>query len=235
MLKTHIDILEDFDHELIGELKQLSEEHNFMIFEDRKFADIGSCPRIPGARDKLEFNSGNTVKLQYESGVHKIASWSDITNAHTVPGPSVVIGLKEVGLRQERKRGLLLLAEMSTKGSLAVDSYTKASVQMAMEHRDFVIGFIAQQRMIDASEGCDFLVLTPGVALGLRGDGMGQQYRTPEEVIAAGCDVIIVGRGIYETDRKLDVAGAGEKARQYQEAGWEAYSKSIGTQAEVSL
>lgn len=166
--------------------------------------------------------------------MHKIASWSDITNAHTVPGPSVVIGLKEVGLRQERKRGLLLLAEMSTKGSLAVDNYTRASVRMAVDHRDFVIGFIAQQRMVDAAEGCDFLVLTPGVALGSRGDGMGQQYRTPDEVIAAGCDMIIVGRGIYETNNKLDTAGATQKAREYQEAGWEAYLNSIGTRAEVS-
>ena len=29
---------------------------------------------------------GNTVKDQYGGGIYKIASWSHITNAHTVPG-----------------------------------------------------------------------------------------------------------------------------------------------------
>ena len=131
-------------------------------------------------------SSGNTVELQYSSGIYKIASWSHITNAHTVPGPSVVTGLASVGL--PLGRGLLLLAEMSTKGSLAVGEYTRSSVQMALDHPDFVIGFIAMNRMDGlATElgyaGKDLLILTPGVGLDSRGDGKGQQYRTPKEVI----------------------------------------------------
>jgi orotidine-5'-phosphate decarboxylase len=68
LLKTHIDIILDFDQDLIEQLLLLSKHFDFMIFEDRKFADIG-----------------NTVKLQYSGGIYKISSWADITNAHAVP------------------------------------------------------------------------------------------------------------------------------------------------------
>lgn len=41
--QTHVDIIEDFDHSLIDRLVELSKKHDFLIFEDRKFADIGVC------------------------------------------------------------------------------------------------------------------------------------------------------------------------------------------------
>ncbi|KAG6856334.1 dihydroorotate dehydrogenase [Tephrocybe sp. NHM501043] len=215
---THVDVLEDFEHSLIQQLQDLSKEHDFVIFEDRKFADIG-----------------NTVALQYSSGVHKIASWSHITNAHPVPGPSIVTGLASVGL--PLGRGLLLLSEMSTKGALTTGVYTEEAVRMARARRDFVIGFIAQRRMDGfglregevADEDEDFLILTPGVGLHAKSDGMGQQYRTPKEVVVdSGCDVIIVGRGIYGTDLNLteDIAN---RAKEYREKGWEAYLQRISS------
>lgn len=59
-------------------------------------------------------------------GVFRISSWSHIVNAHAVPGPGVVQGLSAVGKRLGR--GCLLIAEMSSKGSLATGQYTKATV-----------------------------------------------------------------------------------------------------------
>jgi len=209
LIKTHIDIVEDFDLDLARQLVKLSEKHDFLIFEDRKFADIG-----------------NTVSLQYSRGVHRIASWAHITNAHPVPGPSVITGLASVGL--PLNRGLLLLAEMSSQGSLATGEYTQRALLMARERRDFVIGFIAMKRMTDLVEGEDFLILTPGVGLEAKGDGKGQQYKTPREVILERqCDVIIVGRGIYGGGEGWQSDVIAKEAERYQNEGWTAYETRI--------
>jgi len=196
VLKTHIDIVEDFDADLVIELQRLSEKHNFLLFEDRKFADIG-----------------NTVKYQYQDGVYNIADWAHITNAHSVPGPGIIEGLKEVGLH--KGRGLLLLAEMSSKGTLAKGEYTQETVKMALDHKDFVIGFITMRQLVD--EPC-FINMTPGVQLLVGGDKLGQQYNTPDNVIGKQkSDIIIVGRGIYGSTDPV------AEAKKYQEAGWTAY------------
>lgn len=208
LLKTHVDILEDFSFEnTIVPLKQLAEKHKFLIFEDRKFADIG-----------------NTVKLQYTSGVYRIAEWSDITNAHGVTGAGIVAGLKQ-GAEEVTKepRGLLMLAELSSKGSLAHGEYTRGTVEIAKSDKDFVIGFIAQNDMGGREDGYDWLIMTPGVGLDDKGDALGQQYRTVDEVVAGGSDIIIVGRGLFAKGRDPVVEG-----ERYRKAGWDAYLKRVG-------
>jgi len=203
LLKTHIDIVDDFDQDLIEQLLALAKKHDFMIFEDRKFADIG-----------------NTVKHQYGNGIYRIASWSDITNAHGVPGEGIITGLKDVGL--PLGRGLLLLAEMSSKGALTYGEYSSKTIEMARRNQDFVMGFITQ-RCINELPDEDFIAMSPGVGLDVTGDSLGQQYRTPHQVIVeSGCDLIIVGRGIYGKGRDVEA-----EARRYQEAGWSAYEERI--------
>ncbi len=201
ILKTHIDIIVDFDWDLIEQLQALARKHNFLIFEDRKFADIG-----------------NTVKLQYQYGIYRIAEWADIVNAHTVPGPGIIQGLKEVGL--SRGRGLVLLPQMSSKGTLARGLYTEETLTMAYEYADFVIGFIAREKLVDDPR---FIHMTPGVQLQEGSDKLGQQYLTPEYVIThKESDLIIVGRGIYQATDPQTVA------RTYRQAGWDAYEQRLG-------
>jgi orotidine 5'-phosphate decarboxylase subfamily 1 len=178
VLKTHIDILSDFTSDLPARLREKADQHQFMIFEDRKFADIG-----------------HTVQMQYGGGIYHIADWAEISNAHVLPGPGIIEALKSVGKPQGR--GLLLLAEMSSKGNLATPEYIAKTVAMADEHADFVMGFISRGSLVADGR---FLHFTPGVHLGVTGDALGQQYLTPAAALAGGSDLIIVGRGIYASD-----------------------------------
>jgi orotidine-5'-phosphate decarboxylase len=172
--------------------------------------------------------------LQYSRGIYRISSWAHITNAHPIPGPGIIDGLSSVGL--PLGRALLLLAEMSSSGTLARGEYSRATVEMARERRDFVVGFIGMGRVEDmypptsqSTDPEDFLILTPGVGLDVKGDGMGQQYRTPQQVIyESGCDIIIVGRGIY--GKGDDITEMKRQAERYQDAGWKAYLERIGEQ-----
>jgi orotidine 5'-phosphate decarboxylase subfamily 1 len=207
VLKTHIDIIKDFDADTLVQLKALAEELDFIIFEDRKFADIGS-----------------TSKDQYEGGIYQIADWARITNAHTVPGDGIIEGLKEAGLA--KKNGLLLLAEMSSAGNLAKGEYTAESIKMAQKHEDFVIGFISMRVLCDNEA---FINFTPGINLVTAGDSLGQQYNTPDKAFAAGTDVQIIGRGIIAKKTAAEQIAA---AKEYQAAGWQAYQKRIDVKVE---
>jgi uridine monophosphate synthetase len=126
-------------------------------------------------------------------------------------------------------RSLLLLAEMSSAGHLMTPEYQKQTVEIARNHRDFVMGFIGQ-RSFNTEPDDNFITMTPGCQLpppgqeGKKmGDDLGQQYNTPRKLIfEQGCDVVIVGRGIVRAeDRKAE-------AERYRNAAWAAYEERIG-------
>ncbi|XP_014558983.1 hypothetical protein COCVIDRAFT_35786 [Bipolaris victoriae FI3] len=78
LLKTHCDIVTDWSDRTAQALREVAARKSFLIFEDRKFADIGE-----------------TVQKQYTSGHHRIALWAEITNAHVLPGPAIVTALEK--------------------------------------------------------------------------------------------------------------------------------------------
>lgn len=199
LLKTHIDILEDFHPNLIKHLKEVAERHNFILFEDRKFADIGK-----------------TVEFQYSKSLYHISSWAEVITAHSLFGNGVLDAIKQSEGSPER--GVFLLAEASAAGSLINENYTKSTLKLAGEYADLITGIVCQNALFVDKPG--FVQLTPGVQLNVAKDNLGQQYNSPETVILErGADVAVVGRGVTQA---TDVAAAAEK---YKVLLWQAYLK----------
>lgn len=329
VLKTHYDLVSGWDYrpdEGTGaHLAQLARKHGFLIFEDRKYCDIGS-----------------TVQMQYVGGTARVIEWAHIVNANISAGIPMVGAMAEAAAKwRERinyevrtsvtvgtpvsddfdeddedmdddeadadfyerngggarrtssrgnldinmmppppprdadgrkgsivsittvtqsfepadsprlskslsdvddvvfpgieeaplERGLLLLAQMSSAGSLMNAEYTAACVEAARKNRDFVMGYVAQENLNDGPED-NFVHMTPGCKLppdgeeengdGMEGDGMGQQYNTPAKLVGiCGTDIVIVGRGIIKAG---DPRGEAER---YRGKAWKAYQARL--------
>jgi uridine monophosphate synthetase len=111
VLKTHFDIISDWNPDpRVGtgaQLAALAQRHGFLIFEDRKFSDIGS-----------------TVQKQYTDGPGRIVEWAHITNAHILPGPAIVTALAEAASkwRERKKCGVQTDISVGTPRPESVDS-----------------------------------------------------------------------------------------------------------------
>lgn len=202
VLKTHVDIIEDFNDDFIKSLKGLAEKHNFMLMEDRKFADIG-----------------NTVSLQFSKGVYKISEWTDLVTAHSLPGSGILKGLK-AAMNDKTQLGIFLLAEMSSEGNLLSKEYSGQTIDMIKDFSDLVAGIVAQSPNLIDDAG--IIQLSPGCKLETSGDNLGQKYNTPEFVINdKGADIAVVGRGIIESKNPVEVA------KTYRDRLWAAYENRL--------
>lgn len=169
-LKTHMDILMDFDPDkTILPLKDLATKYNFLLMEDRKFADIG-----------------NTQELQFAYGIYKISNWADFVTAQVIAGYESLDCFRNVGV--------VAILGMSCKGTLTNSDYREAATKIALSHPN-VFGGVSQNKTPN-----ELLLFTPGINLAEAGDDKGQQYNTPEHAFEQlETDFIIVGRGIYKS------------------------------------
>lgn len=175
------------------------------------------------------------MQKQYHGGALRISEWSHIVNCSILPGEGIVQALTQTAKADDfpygSERGMLILAEMTSKGSLATGTYTTRSVDYARRYKQFVMGFVSTRSLTDEEstettkdEDEDFVVFTTGVNLASKGDALGQQYQTPQSAVARGADFIIAGRGIYAAPDPV------EAAKQYQQQGWQAYLDRVGPQ-----
>lgn len=205
-LKTHVDLVDDWTPEAWAALCSKASAADLLIFEDRKFADIGGISR------------------KQMSGVYDIRSWADLVTAHLISGPDIVDGLQAGWADVGREGGVLLLAQMSSRGNLLDPDYTAKVVALGKSHAG-VFGFIGngsrpeELKLLRKAIGDAKLIWTPGVNLAV-GDGeMGQRYGDPREAVLAGSDCIIVGSGIHKAENPA------LQAKAYAEASWNAFNE----------
>lgn len=206
LLKIHCDIVDDFHINLAKALRSVAAKYNFLLFEDRKFADIGQ-----------------TVASQYSGGLYKISSWASVVTAHSIMGPGLLDAIAQS--KGVEERGVFLLAEGSSDGSLADDHYRAETIKMAAQYPQLVTGMVCQSVQFRNDPG--LLQLTPGVRLppegaAVAGDDLGQRYNTPAHVILErGADIAVVGRGIIHSPEPL------EAVKLYKKLLWDAYLQRI--------
>jgi len=196
IVKLHQDVVTDWTHETEKQLMTMASKYNFLLFEDRKLADIG-----------------NTVRLQAE----RVVGWADLVTVHGVGGPGVLEGVMSAAKGKGRDVGSLIVAEMSSAGNLAKGEYTAGCVAMGEGRKDAVAGFISQSRL---SKDYGLVQMTPGVNLVVAGDGGDQRYVTPKQaVMERGADIVIVGRGVTGEEDQ------GAAAAMYKEEAWNTYKQ----------
>ena len=206
ILKTHIDILDDFEPSLINKLNELKSKYKFLILEDRKFADIGK-----------------TFYKQLTNGIYKISSWADIVTIHGISGDGMLeylrntIDIDNNIYNNKQYPKILVVSQMSNKNNFIDIDYTNKCYSLALKYPKLVVGFIAQERSNrndnnnenhndndnDNDDINNFYIATPGIRLKKEVDA-DQQYKTPEEAYNSGSDIIIVGSGIYESQTPLE-------------------------------
>ncbi len=100
-IKTHADSVADWTpSETEAKLTELARKHNFVLFEDRKLADIGA-----------------TVAAQFEEGAGR---WADLVTAHGVAGEGVLKGIQAGMAKDGPAKGVLIVSQMSCEGIVIV-------------------------------------------------------------------------------------------------------------------
>ena len=202
-LKTHVDMVDGFNIEDWSRVVDSARSKGLMLFEDRKFADIGR------------------VAQTQMGGLYDIRSWADLVTSHSVSGPDIVDGIAAAWDEVQRIGGVLLLAQMSSSGNLLEGAYTDRTLEIG-NSSPHVIGYIgngssaSELASLRSKVGEGKMIWTPGVNLDAKEGVLGQRYGHPTEAVLAGSDAIIVGSGIHKAD------DARSAAREYAASSWRA-------------
>jgi uridine monophosphate synthetase len=121
ILKIHYDIIEDFHinlEETISKLNYYKQRFNFLIWEDRKFADIGM--------------------IMIRQIKNNICRWADIISVHSVMGLESIKCLDFIAI--------ILIGELSTKDCIIDANYIIRST-LILESLDNIVGVVCQNKI----------------------------------------------------------------------------------------
>lgn len=179
IIKVHFDTIAELD---CAELQRVAEKHNVMIMADPKYADTESTV---------------LKKLNQQRFAEKGVS---LCTVHGVAGAGPIRALHEHGV------GSVVVAQMSNDNLFINDRvigqwYAAKSANLAN-----ICAIVCQTRN-DCEAGDGIVYMTPGVHESVRSDGLDQHYRSCHEAIATQRnDIVIVGRGIYESEDPVAAA-----------------------------
>jgi uridine monophosphate synthetase len=196
MLKIHHDIITGFDEIAQRKLCHYADQYEFLICEDSKMADIGKI---------------NVRKYR------RLSTWADFITAHVLIGASSLEELEcaiiSKNAKNAKKAEILLISEMSHVDSDKYLGDRTIDANALSQEFHCVAGFICQNVCSSAHKNNGLIYCTPGIHFdsSIKGDSTGQTYRTPQEAISQGSDIVIVGKSILENIDKI---------QEYQDICW---------------
>jgi len=157
--------------------------------------------------DRKFADIGNITSLQHTCKRNQINRWADLVTVHGITGEGVFQVLD----------GIVLVYELSTKDNLIDSCYKRKCNYLLNKYKDKIAGVVCQKFVNN-----NILHMTPGVNIDITEDNIDQQYRSPNKaIIDDGCDIVIVGRGIYRADNIK------EKTKEYQQICWDSYQHKL--------
>jgi uridine monophosphate synthetase len=180
-IKIHIDLIKNVTDEHLQKLRNIKEQYQLIIIEDRKVADIGF------------------IAVKQLKGTHKVSEWADYVTAHPITGHEMFNAINDA----YPHLGIIMVSELSTKNNLISPVYIANSVKMLNN----VSGIVSQSKIYDYIHPFECPTLSPGINLDVKDDNYGQQYKSVNSRDLYNMGLFhIVGRGIYNNNDPLEAS-----------------------------
>ena len=167
ILKLHIDTFKDFSLENLLKLQEYKEKYKLLIWEDRKFGDIG-----------------NIMIKQIKHSAYCYEDWVDMFSIHGITGFESINAVIDSNLKFK----WILVGQLSSSENLITTEYTERCKEIYKQNVN-IIGMVCQEYL-----GPEFIHIVPGISKHVEGDNQGQKYSTVVDKSFA--DFFVVGRSI---------------------------------------